>query len=143
MKWCHKLDVLYSKEVLMITLGNDKTLETEKIDILEKNKWIDEDTRSVIIDFNLYFKETYFAVRVVFEVIDGKVVNIFQDSNRLDATGFTVSKIILIILYILPAFIYMLRIIFLISIDYSIITSMLELIHIFSAYAYFAIFIVM
>ncbi len=93
----------------------------------------------LLVDMNILTPESEFAIRGAVEMVDTHIVNIFADISRVDTSPFTASKIIVLLIYVLPATLYTLRIVFQISLSYSVLMNIFELAHVVIIHAYFII----
>jgi len=129
----------YNSKVLSVVLTKDKTKSYKILETLKSNNWIDSNTKTLIIDLNFESPEAYFNARGAFEIMDNHVINIYANINRVELSGYQAGKIILLLMYGLPSVVYALRIVYLISVNFSVLTSIFELAHLIVIYCYMAI----
>ena len=133
--------------VLNVILSDDKVSERANLNKLQTNKWIDTTARgntkkrlfmlAIIIDLNIQTPDAYYVLRGAFEVADLHVINIYADVSRFEFSQSPASKIIVLLMYIVPTLVYTFRLVFQISLNYSVFMNIVELMHLVAIYAYF------
>ena len=98
---------------------------------------------AVIIDMNVDTPDSYYCARAAFEIMDTHIINIYGEINRVELSEFPATKIITFLMYVAPSILYTFRILFQISLNYAVLTNIVELLHLITIYAYFIINIIL
>jgi hypothetical protein len=88
---------------------------------------------------NVKTPDAYYAIRGAFELVDTHITNVYADINRVELNSLSAGKIVLLLVYIVPTVLYTFRIIFQISLNYSVLANVFELMHVVGIYSYFVI----